>query len=121
MGIITTMRRQRAVYWAPTTSPDGDVQYNEQGRIKYEAGVEIRCRWEPSNEQFIAADGSTRLGSAKVYVDRDVLVGGFLRLGALATVDFLNDPLENDSVLEIRRFDKTPNLRVTEYLRTCML
>lgn len=121
MGIITSMRRQKAVYWAPRTNPAGDIQYTTQGQVKYDTGVEISCRWENTKEEFIGPEGTPRISQAKVYVDRDVLVGGYLRLGTLASVDFADDPLENDNILEILSFTKMPNLRNTEVLRTCML
>lgn len=117
MGIITTMRRQRAAYWAPLVNPAGVDQYDAYGARRYEAPVEIRCRWENTKMEALSATDEKKQVNATVYVDRDVKVGGFLRLGTLDSVEFADDPRENDEVYEIRDFVKTPNLRNTEYLR----
>lgn len=117
MSIIRTMRRQRAVYWAPLQNPRGQAQYTDDGRRKYADPVEIRCRWEQTNAEVLDANGEKVQADATVYVDRDVLLGGKLRLGALDTLEFNGPPDENTGVYEIKRFEKTPNMRVTDYLR----
>ncbi len=114
MGIITRMRKQQAVWWA-LASIDG------HGKEVYVSPVQIKCRWEDSNEEFMDAGGDRQLSNAIVYVDRDTPVGGVLMLGVLADI---TDPInikENDGAWEIRKFNNLPNLKATEFLKTAML
>jgi hypothetical protein len=117
VSLISRMRRQKAVYWPP----DGG------GSVRgFSDPVEIDCRWEDVHELFLDERGTERVSNAKVYVDRDVSVGGLLRLGELATVPYPYDPMdegnrEESSVYEIRKFEKLPDLKVREYLRTALV
>lgn len=117
MSIIRTMRKQKAVYWAPLQNPRGHDQYTDDGRRKYDDPVEIRCRWENQRVEVLNENSEKVQVDATVYVDRDVAVGGKLRLGALSTLEFEGPPDENTEVYEIKRFEKMPNLRATEFLR----
>lgn len=113
MGIITRMRKQKAVYW----EPDGLDAF---GQPAFLAPVEIDCRWEDVHELFLDDEGNQAVSNAKVYVDRDVELRGYLKLGTLAELSG-NSPLDNNAVYIIRKFEKLPNLRNTETLRTVML
>ncbi len=121
MGIITKMRKQTAVYWAPGSEESGGADFDEYGKPLYASPVEIDCRWEDVAEEFIDAKGTLATSRAIVYVDRDVRVGGVLMLGTLETGMDLDDAKQNEGAWEIRRFDKLPNLKATEYLRTAYL
>lgn len=114
MGIISKMRKQDATYW-PRTGTD------RFGQPTYGTAVAMKVRWEDSIEAFIAADGSEQKSIAKVYVGQDTPPGGVLVLTALADVAYPADPLRNPGAWEIKRFDKLPNLRNTELLRTAYL
>jgi hypothetical protein len=115
MSLITKMRKQKAVYWPPSTRRD---QY---GRPIAEAAVEIDCRWEDRTDEFITTTGERQLSNALVYVDRDIVLGGVLLLGTLDTVMDITDPKNNEGAFEVLRFDKMPNLKGTEFLRTAYL
>ena len=121
MGIITRMLKMKAVYWPPESSESGGDDFDDYGQPQVSDPVEIDCRWEEVSEEFLDAQGTAQISRAKVFVDRDVEVGGILMLGLLADVTDLVNPKENENAWEIRRFDKFPNLRVTEYLRTVYL
>ena len=62
-----------------------------------------------------------KLSKAVVYVDRDVEVGGVLMLGTEDDITDEDNPLRNNGAYEIQRFDKLPDIKVREYLRTCYL
>lgn len=114
MGIITRMRKQDAVYW-PISSVDN------YGQPVLGTPVQIRCRWEDRNEEFVDVNGTQLLSSAVVYVDRDVVPGGVLMLGTLADITDADNPKENDNAYEIRRFDNLPDIRAKEFLKTAWM
>jgi hypothetical protein len=112
MGIITKMRKQKAVYWPPST-------YDAYGQPTMGTAVQIDCRWEDKSEQFLDANGQEQLSNAIVYVSQDVALGGMLWLGLLASAPV--NPKADDDAWEIRKFEKLPNLKASEFLRTVML
>ena len=121
MSIITKMLRQTAVYWALASGDDVGTDDFGQPIVTASDPVEIQCRWEDDNVEFIAADGTKQLSRAVVYVSEDVALGGILMLG---TEDDITDAVnikENAGAWEIKAFGKLPNFKATEYLRTVYL
>jgi len=110
MSVITKMLRQKAVYWAP-----GSV--NAFGEIQLGIPTEVKCRWEDKHDEFIDSQGETVVSNAVVFVDSNLAVGGYLWLGNIGVAPL--DP-KKDAYL-IRKFEKLPNFKATEYLRTAML
>lgn len=121
MSIIKRMRKQIAVYWALASTESAGSDHDDYGQPVVTDPVEIKCRWEAKSEEFIAANGTKTTSRAVVYVDRDVDVGGILMLGELTDITDEEDPKENEGAWEIKRFDNTPNLRATEFLKTAYL
>lgn len=119
MSIITRMRKQTATYWS--TTPDG------YGGVEFSAPVAIECRWEDKQERFVDETGRETVSRSIVYVDRDLEVGGYLALGdysaSTSTTTTGEEPsfTPPDTARPIRKFDKLPNLRNTETLRTAWL
>lgn len=110
-----------AVYWPLASSDSGGIAYDDYGQPILTDPIEISCRWEDVSEEFIDKKGTRQISHAKVYPDQDVDVGGILMLG---TEDDITDSVnikENDDAWEIKRFDKLPNLKATEFLRTAFL
>jgi len=119
MGIITRMLKQTAVYWPPAVIP-----FDDQGMPAFGTPVEVSCRWEDVHEEFITPQGTREVCNAKVFVSVDVEPGGLLFHGELSTVEasgFPADPRDYHGVWEIRRFEKLPSLKATEFLRTALL
>ena len=114
MGIITKMRKQTAIYWASNG-------IDEYGQPEYALPVDIDCRWEDAHEEFIDGEGTRQVSQAIVYVDRDMEVGSVLKLGVIDSGTDESNPKNNDDAFEVRRFEKLPNLKNTEYLRTAIL
>ena len=114
MSIISRMRKQDAIYW-PYSSTD------EFGVKVVGAYVEIKCRWEDKNEEFLDANGEIQMSNAVVYVDRDTPIGGILMLGTKDDITDDTDIKENNGAWEIKRFDNLPNLKVTEFLKIAYL
>lgn len=108
------MRKQKAVYWAA-------IGFDAFGKPEYSAPVEIDVRWEDVAEEYMDENGVKQLSRSIVYVDRDTPIGGALFLGGLTDLDDDSVPFKNSGAYEIRAFEKLPNLRNTEILRTVRL
>ncbi len=121
MSIISRMRKQTAVYWALEGSESGGNNYDEFGQPQYTEPIEISVRWESRTAEFLDAQGTRVLSNAIVYVDQDVDITGVLMLGELVDITDEDNPKENDDTWEIRRFEKLPNLKNNEILRTVFL
>lgn len=118
------MRKQNAIYWPPATA-------DSFGRRGFGALVELvnvggnyRVRWEDSTKEYITPDGTAKVSNALVYVPRlpdgsEITIGGYLWLGDRADLTSESDPRANDGAFEVQRFDKLPDLKSKEFLRTC--
>jgi len=121
MGIITRMQKQICVYWPLASSDSGGDDFDDYGQPIVTTPIELNCRWEDVAEEFIDKNGTRQISHSKVYPDQDVDVGGILMLGTEDDITDLTNIKENDNAWEIRRFDKLPNLKATEFLRTAWL
>ena len=124
MSIITKMLKQVCVYWglASEESASAGTDFDDYGQPLLTDPVELDCRWEDVIEEFIDANGTRQLSNAKVYVESDVKVGGILMLGTIdADITDSTNVKENEGAWEIKRFDKLPTFKATEFLRTCFL
>ena len=112
MRLIKKMRKQDAVYWHP-------IGQNQFGEYDYDLPVQIKCRWEDEVVTSIDVSGREVIFYYTIYVDRDVAQDGMLLLGKL---EDLTVPLPPHSTAKkVRRFEKLPDLRVKDYLRTAFL
>lgn len=125
-GLIQRMLKQVAVYWAP-------AGVDRKGQQTFAAAVEVPCRWDEQTEQFLDHNGNVALSKAKVYVGVDVQELGAVWLSsataddpagtALAQLTSPTSPFANTGVggkkaMEVRRFERFPNARNDNYLRT---
>lgn len=115
MSIITRMLKQTAAYWAPLPVT------TRYGKPSWASPIDISVRWEDVNIEFMDAESERQMSRARVFVDRDVEVNGVLLLDGITSSTNLTDPKANDEAWEIRRYEKLPNLRNTEFLRTALL
>lgn len=116
MGLLQRIMKQTCVYW----STDSD-RADKFGNPISAAPIEIPCRWEDGIDNPVYADESRILADTRVFVGQDVDVDGFLLLGTLADVQDMNDPKQNPKAFRIKKFDKTPNLRATDFVRIAYL
>lgn len=117
MSLLTGVLNQALTYWPPSTSIDG------YGQPILEAGVELSCRWEDTQEEFVLPNGEKDVSRARVFLEDDVVVGGLMYLGGLDVTgdsDFPTNP-RDAGALEIRSVQKTPDLDGVEYTRMVML
>jgi hypothetical protein len=120
MGIISRMRRQKAVYWEPATRSDGAMMLDNYGDPIYLAPVEIDCRWDDAAQEFSTPEGETTVSNSIVYPDRELKIKGLLLETVLDAVERPLNPVA-EGAREIRQTGKTPNLRATETLYTAWL
>jgi len=113
MGIITKAMKQTAVYWGPPVE-DGD------GGWTFPDPVEISCRWDSVEGKVVDPKTHDVLNNSSVMVDRDVEVNGYLYFGALSEVTGLS-PETVVGAHKIVGFQKNPDLRAREFLRTATL
>ena len=111
MSLIVKMRKQKAVYWG-TPTPDGF------GGSAFAAPVELDVRWEGKAELFLDSQGQETVSKAVVYTGQDVDIDGYLWLGKLTDLPTGASPLLLSGAVRIKQVTKTPNLKVSEYLRT---
>lgn len=115
-SIITKVLKQDAVYW-PTKS-NGP---NSDGRDAYGAPIAVRVRWEDKTEEIILQDGVKTVSKAQVMISRDVVVGGILMLGTLASLRHPARPLDNEGASRIIMFEKIPDFKARQFLRIAYL
>ncbi len=123
MGIIDRSRKQQAVWWPLKSAESAANDYDRFGQPQSADPVQLDdlVRWEDVTEEFIAADGTQQLSRARVTVGRDMQPGDVIMLGVIADITNSTHPKENVGAWEIRRFEKLPNLKNTEQLRTVLL
>jgi hypothetical protein len=121
MSLATRFLKQTAVYWAPGSEDSGGSDFDEFGKPQYATYVQITCRWEQTNEEYIDAKGTQRVTTAVVYTDEDVIPGGVLMLGVLADVTDVSVPKNNANAAEIMAFEKQPTFKATDFLRIAKL
>lgn len=112
MSLIKRMRKQYAVYWPPSENDDF-------GQPIPQEPIEIRCRWEDVQEEYQDLKGEKHVSNAIVYVDRELEIDGYLWEGKLSELES-EEPVEAGAY-EIKKVNKLPNLRATEFLRTVIL
>lgn len=113
---LTRNLEQTAVYWA-SPSPSG------RGGYSYDDPVELDVRWEDKQEKFVDVNGQEMISGAIVIVDQDVDIGGILFLGDLDDLDSSEEasPGSVKQAWEIRKFEKTPNIKALGYYRKAYL
>jgi len=121
MSFITRMLKQTCVYWPLGSEESGGVDVDNYGQLIYASPVELKCRWDDEVMEVLDAQGTIFISHAKLYIDRDVSIGGVLMLGTLDDVEYIDDPKANEGAYEIKAFLKNPNLKATEFSRTAVL
>ena len=107
-------RNQTAVWWKVLSK-------DLYGQSTYESPVEITCRWDDVQEEFIDPGGVRQTSKAKVFPDREVSVGDVLWLGQQALLEDLSVPENNDGYSEIRATRFIHNFDQDEVLYMVML
>lgn len=102
---------QKVTYWATTQNGYGDFQCA--------APILINGRWEEKNALFVNKAGEEVVSKAIVYLDTDVDTEGYLAPGDRTS---FSSPLgAGVGGIQIQGYEKTPDLRATEFLRKVYL
>lgn len=112
MSMFTRNLKQTIVYWG-TPVADG------YGGYTFNTPIEIKGRWEDSQQVFVDSSGVQSISKAVIYVDRDVSIESYLYLGDLddiASSDESN-PKNVSGAYMIKSFNKIPNIKTTDYER----
>ena len=112
--LAVKVMNQTAVYWPPE-------EPGRYGRPTYGTAIEIACRWDDVQKEFISARGDQEVSLAELIVDRDLEVKGVLMLGVLSDVVDLDDPKSNEGAWEIRMIGKTPDKKARKFLREAIV
>lgn len=111
MSYIARNLLQNITYWS-RGAPDGF------GGFAFSTPVTIKGRWEERTDLFKDPQGNEQRSSARVYVDTDVELGGYILLGVSAATDPTAETVDAREILDFR---KTPNLRATQHERRVLL
>lgn len=120
--ILVRMRRQYAVYWAPT----GEV--GDDGEPVFAKPVELKVRWE--GIKVLRRDGPVRKENETrevVYVGQEVKRGGVLWKGRLSKCPAEKKvapykPFAGDELAyEITKYSEYPTIKATKFLRVAVL
>lgn len=104
---------QTATYWAPGEN-------NGFGGVDYDAPIVITCRWQDKVELLRSSDGRQVASSAVVYVDRPLVVQGWLALGDLR--DTAGGPIPTDvGARTILQVGSSPDLDLEDTLHKVWL
>lgn len=120
-SMIARNCRQVAVYW-------GNPQNNGSGGKTFDAPVELTpptngVRWEDMQQVVADAKGNEITSRALVFTVQDVDEEGMLYLGTLISLTTAQkaDPMIVNGAYVIKRFQKTPSLKGSAYLRKAYL
>ena len=107
----TTDNLQESItYWAPSG-------VDNFGDPSFATPTPIKAKWDDRTELFIDETGRETRSRSVVYVDTDLLIGGYLFRGASSVAD----PLSVDNAFMIKDFKKISDFEVATHERRAML
>jgi len=116
MRVFKKARNQKAVLWAC-------IGIDGYGKPCLADPVEILCRWENVQEEFISPDGVRQFSVAVVYPDRKVPVGSVMWEGELKDLEtiYANGAKDNPEAAEVQQYASHPNFKNTDVWHVCHL
>ena len=87
------------------------------GDPSFSAPVTLKAKWEDRTELFIDADGRETRSRSVVYVDTDLVIGGYLFRGTSSA----SDPLTVNNTFLIKDYRKISDFENTTHERRAML
>ena len=105
--------KQTAIYW-------GNPVNDGYGKMTFDFGREIKCRWEDATRVVETKDGKEVISTSQIHVLENLDNEGLLYLGILEdlSVEEIADPYTIDGVAVILKMDKIPGLNdITQFVR----
>jgi hypothetical protein len=103
--------KQDATYWAPA-SVSGVYQ-----TVTWTTPVAIKVRWEEKSERFVDKSGADLVSSAIVFLNQDVVEGGYLFLGT----SIVASPKSVELARPIKKIDSLTDVRNRQTVRKAIL
>ena len=120
---ISRMLKDTCVYW-------GNPVNNGEGGFTFNNPVELNCRWEDIEQVVTDTKGNEITSRSLVFLEQDVDIEGYLFRGTLEDMYDLtgesssggdDNPKLVAGAYIIKRYQKTPSLDGTGYLRKAYL
>lgn len=103
--------KQIATYWEAGAK---DIY----GAVTYSAPDTRICRWEDSAEEFIDKHGRTAISKARVFLDEDISLNGYLYLGTSAET---NPTTLSGQAFEVLQIKRIPDIGAVKTLYVAFL
>ena len=110
MGLLGNKLHQTITYW-----PHGGI--DADGSIVFGPPAEIMGRWDEVQEVYATAAGQERRSKAKVLVDQELTVNGYLMIGTSTETD----PRALADAFPINSFNRYGNVQGNDYVREAIL
>lgn len=110
MPWTTDNLRETITYWAPNG-------VDNFGDPSFASPISLQAKWEDRTELFIDESGREQRSRSVVYVDTDVLIGGYLTRG----ISSATNPLGVTNAFMIKDYKKISDFEVTVHERRAML
>jgi hypothetical protein len=117
MRILRKIQKQWMCYWLP-------IGVDDNGNRTYDLPIELKVRWEEAQVEFTDMSGKKLVSRAEVYpLEVDLVLDAVCRLGKLDTLSDPSNcfPFTETEAWAIKRFEKTPTLRATQFFRCAFL
>jgi len=105
MNILPGLLNQTLVYWPPAAR-------NEFGKATYGTPVQLSCHWEQEQVEIKDAEGNNFISTATIFLDQEVLRGGWVWEGLLA--DAPANPITPVPLQQIKQCRRVPDVDNTE-------
>ena len=110
MTWTTENLRESVTYWEVTG-------VDNSGDPIFATPIAVKAKWEDRTELFIDGEGREQRSKSVVYVDTDLIVGGYLFRGSSS----VSDPLSVSGAFMIKDFRKISDFEVETHERRAML
>ena len=110
MSWTTENLRESVTYWAPSG-------VDNFGDPSFATPVTVKSKWEDRTELFIDGEGREQRSHSVVYVDTDLVIGGYLFRGT----SIVGSPLSVDNAFIVKDFRKISDFEVETHERRAML
>lgn len=109
--------KQTVTYWAPKLE-NGVQLVSTEGQLLFENPANLKCRWSDVITVVMTASNPQYVSNASVMLAVAVVVGGYLKLGAVADLDSGATALNTEGSWRIEAVHKVPDFKAKNTLVT---